>query len=136
MKKLYSYFIWLFLANWLLPTANSFSQGTWVQKANFGGAGRFEGYAFSLGNKGYVGGGGNNSVFFLDFWEWDQTTDTWSQKANFPTRRLDPAAFAIGAKGYVVSGVDPANPNLVMNDVWEWNQATNIWTQKANFPGI
>ena len=38
----------------LLPTC-IFSQDTWTQKTNFGGAGREGAVGFSIGTKGYIG---------------------------------------------------------------------------------
>ena len=67
----------------LMFTAYSFSQGTWSQKSPFGQS-RAYAAGFSIGTKGYIGTGVDNSgIYHKDFWEWDQTTDTWTQKANY-----------------------------------------------------
>ena len=90
-----------------------YSQGTWVQKANFGGTARFGSLSFSIGNKGYIGCGSLSSISQLeqDFWEWDQLTDTWSQKANFGGgKRGWAVSFSIGSKGYAGTGESPAFP--------------------------
>jgi len=65
-----------------------YAQGlnTWTQKANFPGAAREFCASFSIGAKGYVGVGyGNGGVagHYQDFWEWDQATDTWTQKSDY-----------------------------------------------------
>ncbi|MBI3501348.1 MAG: T9SS type A sorting domain-containing protein [Bacteroidetes bacterium] len=115
----------------LLPTAYSFSQGTWSQKANFGGTGRYIAVGFSIGTKGYIGTG-YDGAYKNDFWEWDQANNIWSQKANFVgTARDNATGFSIGTKGYIGIGFDGANKN----DFWEWDPSINIWTQKANFGG-
>ena len=120
----------------LLPLGSglhSFSQGTWTQKSNFGGAAdpRWAAVGFSIGTKGYIGTG-FCGTFVQDFWEWDQATDTWTQKANFGGGvRWGAIGFSIGTKGYIGTGTG----NNVYNDFWEWDQATNIWTQKANVGG-
>jgi N-acetylneuraminic acid mutarotase len=58
----------------------------WTRKANFGGDPRYGAAGFSIGNKGYIGTGhnekGNLSGNEKDFWEYDTTTDTWTQKAD------------------------------------------------------
>ena len=112
----------------------SFSQGTWVQKSNFGGVPRAYTVGFSIGNKGYIGVGQDLNNSYNDFWEWDQVTNVWTQKANYPgSGVVFPVGFSIGNKGYVGTGAD--NSQLPYKDFWEWDQATNVWTQKANFGG-
>lgn len=50
-------------------TALAQAANTWEQKADFGGAGRDGSYSFSIGNKGYIGGGFlGGGVFQNDFW--------------------------------------------------------------------
>lgn len=114
-------------------TFSMFSQGTWTQKANVGGtAKRFGGIGFSIGTKGYIGAG--VTLLLNDFWEWDQTTNVWTQKANFTGGyRLLPVGFSIGTKGYLGLGSDGSN--VYYKEFWEWDQASNTWTQKAPFPG-
>lgn len=110
------------------------AQGTWTQKANFGGLAKQGAVGFSIGNKGYIGTGADNNGNSKDFWEWDQATNVWTQKADFGgTERTYAVGFSIGIKGYIGTG---ATYNaVVLQDFWEWDQATNIWTQKANFVG-
>ncbi|MEI6817326.1 MAG: hypothetical protein WCL14_12000, partial [Bacteroidota bacterium] len=109
---------------------------TWTQKANFPGQGRVMEIGFSIGTKGYIGTGVyyNLSNYFLnDFWEWDQISNTWTQKSIFPGgSRSSAVGFSIGLKGYIGTG---GNANVYFQDLWEWNQTTDIWTQKADFPG-
>ena len=59
-----------------------------------------------------------------DLWEYDQTTNTWTQKANIPvTGTFLASGFSIGLKGYLL--VDKSN-------FWEYDSETDVWTQKAN----
>ena len=103
-----------------------------MQKANFGGVARQEAVGFSIGSKGYIGTGWNGGCL-QDFWEWDPSTNIWTQKANFGGgNRQGAYHFSIGTKGYIGMGWDC---NTEINDFWEWDQATNLWTQKANYPG-
>jgi len=111
-----------------------FAQGTWTQKANFGGTARFGAVGFSIGNKGYIGTGRDASTNeYQDFWEWDQLTNAWTQKSSFPgTARDGAVGFSIGNKGYIGTGWDGA----VKQDFLEWDQGTNTWSSKANFTGV
>lgn len=107
---------------------------SWSQKADFGGSVRNEAVAFSIGTKGYIGTGGNNDGYTVDFWEWDQASGVWTQKANFAGgARSVATGFSIGNKGYIGTGL--INNGNTVNDFWEWDQMTNIWTQKSNFTG-
>ncbi|TAL58907.1 MAG: hypothetical protein EPN85_10490, partial [Bacteroidetes bacterium] len=109
----------------------------WTQKANFGGGLRANAIGFSIGNKGYIGTGLpswlGTAIPKNDFWEWDQATNTWVQKANLPVGRSKAIGFSIGSKGYIGMGLDGSY--IAQNDLWEWDQATDTWTKKANFPG-
>jgi CARDB/Galactose oxidase, central domain len=105
---------------------------TWTQKTDLGSSndGRNSAIAFSIGNKGYVGGGMDSTVTKNDFWEYDPQTNVWTQKANIGgSVRSDAFAFSIGNKGYVGGGTDGA---FVLNDFYEYNPVANTWTQKAN----
>src|ERR1035437_1095553 len=108
------------------------AQGTWIQKANFGGTARWHAVGFSIGSKGYIGTGGDGSVpFKKDFWEWDQSSNVWTQKANFGgTARWKAVGFSIGSKGYIGTGEGSTSSP---QDFWEWDQSANVWTQKTNF---
>ena len=112
-----------------LLTSILFAQGTWTQKADFGGTGRLFAVGFSLGTKGYIGTGTRN-----DFWEWDQTTNVWTQKATLSgTARGVAVGFSMGNKGYIGTGM--YGSTNYFQDFWEWDQASDVWTQKANFIG-
>jgi N-acetylneuraminic acid mutarotase len=105
---------------------------TWTKMSNFPGGVRAGAIAFSIGKKGYVGGGGDDQSWVQDFWEYNTGNDTWTQKANLGGGpRGGGVGFSIGAKGYIVTGGNGAS----LQDFWEWNQATNVWTQRSNFPG-
>lgn len=103
----------------------------WIQKANFPGMARLYPFSFSIGNKGYVGGGDGLNI--IDFWEYDPLTDTWTQKANFPFPRYAGSGFSIGSKGYV--GTACNNFISLDNRFWEFDPSINTWTQKADFLG-
>src|SRR5258705_8491004 len=102
---------------------------TWSQKAIFPGVARAFASAFSIGLKGYIGFGTGS---LSDFWEYDQPSDTWTQKTNIPVGRGGGVAFSIGGFGYVCTG---KNMGAYLNDLWQYDPILNSWTQKANFPG-
>ena len=106
---------------------------TWTQKSSLTGV-RDGCVSFSIGAKGYIGTGfdSGNLIWYTDFWEWDQASDTWSQKADFAGgKRVSGVGFSIGGKGYLGTGMAPS----LKNDFWEYDPATNSWTQKADFEG-
>ncbi|MEY4876654.1 MAG: hypothetical protein RL708_1803 [Bacteroidota bacterium] len=108
---------------------------TWLQKANLPDTGRAFPFAFSIGNKGYVGGGFNINGYYKDFWEYDPATDTWTKKNDLPFgKRAFGISFSFNGKGYIGLGIDSGN--IYPTDFWEYDPIQDTWLQKANFPGI
>ena len=158
MKKSVILIIILFCS--LLNAGNVLSApDTWTQKTDLGGSGRYSSAGFSIGSKGYIGTGViNNNNYnncgcfsngssitciscymetydLADFWEYDSTSDTWTQKADFGGGTRDFAVgFSIGGKGYMGTGEGELYP-YYKNDFWEYDPVSNIWTQKADFGG-
>ena len=158
MKKSVILIIILFCS--LLNAGNVLSApDTWTQKTDLGGSGRYSSAGFSIGSKGYIGTGViNNNNYnncgcfsngssitciscymetydLADFWEYDSTSDTWTQKADFGGGTRDFAVgFSIGGKGYMGTGEGELYP-YYKNDFWEYDPASNTWTQKADFGG-
>lgn len=111
------------------------AQGTWTQKADFGGTARHTAVGFVIGDKAYVGTG-NDGIDRKDFWEYDPVADVWSQIADFGGVPREAAeAFSIGSKGYVGTGWGQ-NGSAFYGDFWEYNPATNEWSQKADVGGL
>ncbi len=108
-------------------TANSPS----LKKADFSGVSRGFSAAFTIGTKAYVGTG-YHSNYKNDFWEYDPSTNTWTQKADFAgVPRGYATGFSIGSKGYIGTG----NNGSALKDFWEYDPGTNAWTRKADFGG-
>lgn len=104
----------------------------WVRKADFGGNVRDRAAGFSLGNKGYIGTGyhfnGTSPVVYSDFWEYNQTNDTWTEKSSLQALERDNAiGFSTSSSGYIGMGY------LNKTDFWKYNPAEDLWTQVANF---
>lgn len=111
---------------------------TWTQKADFPGVGRITAAGFAIEGKGYIGMGytstGGSISLLKDFWEYDPTTDTWTQKADFEgSFRSGAVGFSINGKGYI--GTGRGNLGVLYNDFWEYDPTTDIWTRKADFGG-
>ncbi|MBI4930638.1 MAG: PKD domain-containing protein [Bacteroidetes bacterium] len=117
------------------------STNTWTQKANFGGTARWASVGFSIGAKGYIGTGTPHNTYptapgYDDFWEYNPSTNVWTQKANFGGgNRQGAIGFSIPVcnKGYIGAGY---NDNIYTNDFWEYDPSINVWIQKANFGGV
>ena len=89
--------------------------------------------SFSIGHNGYVSSGASGTGYFSDLWKWDQTTNTWTQLANYPGMGdYAQSSFAIGGKGYVGLG---QTGSTIGNDLWAYDTTSNSWTSKAVFPG-
>lgn len=108
----------------------------WTKKADQPGVkySRAFGCGVAVGNKGYIllGGDSNNLILKNDVWEYDASSNTWQQLADFPGPVRDGSAcFAAKGKIYIVGGNDNKN---VFDDAYEYEIATNTWKRIANYP--
>ena len=135
----------LISAIFLMISADSFAFEVWNQKANWPGTARHRTVAFSVGNKGYMGlghynSGPNGNIYLDDIWEYDPSSNTWTQMANFAGGHRY-HAVGIGYKNvaYLGTGRDqtlpPSQAFTLENDWWEFDPIANTWTSKAIFPG-
>ena len=70
-----------------------------------------------------------------DFWEWDQATNLWTRKADFPGNSgAGLVSFSIGNKGYLGTGFT-FNSSRFTSEFWEYDPAKDTWTQKVSLPG-
>src|SRR4051812_31870959 len=89
----------------ILFSTAAFAAGSWTKKTDFPKV-RWGAPCFSIGDKGYAGTGGDTTAFWNDFWEYNSSSDSWSQKATFPgAGRMFGTGFSIGDKGYMGLGV-------------------------------
>ena len=119
---------------------------TWTEKESLPlDAARAGAVGFSIGTKGYIGTGtgtnyddwdGYSSYYLNDFWEWDQSTNVWTRKADLEgSVRTSAVGFSIGAKGYIGTGFGLSENGWdsgYLRDFWEWDEATDVWTKKAD----
>ncbi len=110
----------------------------WTQVVSLPGDKRVNGAAFVVGDRAYVGFGRNNGVLESDFWSFDG--QAWTELAGLDEDengedrllpRVNTAAFAVGGRGYVVSGENGS----LLGDVWEYDPATDAWEQFAAYDG-
>lgn len=134
MKKTY---LLLLIGSLIILKTSYAQQYIWLRKANFGGGDRYGSFFFSIGTKGYVGSGvtftgSTIDYLYKDFWEFDQTSNIWTQLADIPdTCKKEAIGFSIGSKGYFTTGWTPSQSDLT----FEYDPQINTWTQKANFGG-
>ncbi|MFN8355857.1 MAG: IPT/TIG domain-containing protein [Spirosomataceae bacterium] len=118
-------------------TAFTVLLGTWVQKQDVPVTPGFMGaVGFSIGTKGFIGGGGSSSTsgFTSNFWQYDTQTAQWSSRLNYPKDGFyGGTAFVIGDVAYVGIGKD--NTGNFSNEFYKFNPTANTWTRLSNFPG-
>ncbi len=112
----------------------------WTQRPDIPGAapsvntGRYNAVGFSVGTKGYIGGGLGPAGVRKDFWQFDPTSNTWIQRLDIPGQPREQAfGFGIGNRGYVGGGY--ANGQGDFKDFHEFDPASNTWTARPDFGG-
>lgn len=123
-RKMYSYTYW---------------QDDWDDETSIGGPSgdgleRGSACAFAINEKGYIClGQGTTNPFFNDLWEYDRTTESWSQKASFiGSPRRQAVSFVIDKIAYVGTGIDA---NGLQKDMYKYDPTSNLWTQLNDFGG-
>lgn len=94
---------------------------TITKKASFGGGQRYFTMGFSIGSKGYAGGGKNKADTPLsDWWEYNPDTDEWNQLGNLPASHLYGTTFTCNGKGYMGLGENS-------NQYHKYNPESDTW---------
>lgn len=120
------------------------SNDTWMQIADIPGGRRRNAVAFTIGDFAYVGTGMDSVVAttpgaqtLSDFWQFDPSNNSWTQKADYPGSFGNgiyfATGFAIDSKGYVCCG--KRGPNNYSNQLWEYKPSLDQWAQLPPFPG-
>jgi len=111
---------------------------TWIRKASMPTK-RHSLSASAVNGKIYAIGGtiieGMKFVSFPTVEEYDPATDTWTKKANMPTKRAALSTSVVSGKIYAIGGCIP------WRDAWKelstvevYDPATDTWTKGADMP--
>lgn len=107
----------------------------WKRKADFPGVARVKAIAGVIGDKAYVGLGSvapYNGNQFSDFWEYNNTTDTWKLMAPFPgIAKNDLFCAVIDSCLYTTEGFAATSFN---SDTYKYSPKTNSWTRLKDSP--
>ena len=119
----------------------------WTQKPSLPANERHHPFYFGIGDYAYVGFG-HGSVFgpgskpsagsyiYNDFYRYDPSTDSWSQRSNFPSAaRVAGTQLSYGDKGYVLSGDGDDHGPLDSGEFWEYDPLNDSWVQLPSHPG-
>lgn len=118
---------WFFRGR-LIPTTYEYDTSTkvWTRKAPFPGKLRIGAVGFSIGNKGYIGGGRN-------FAKADSVGESIYRPDNKDSLiSLNPRTYQRVDTTYTYTN---ANGDSLLSDFWEYDPNTDTWTQKADIPG-
>jgi hypothetical protein len=104
--------------------------GTWTKVADFGYSAshatpaiqRYQALGFSIGGRGFVGGGQDKSgSAFKDFWEYLPTTNEWVKRASMGgAKRRNPFVMIIDNFAYIGGGYDPGS-GTYPTDFWKFD---------------
>jgi len=119
--------------------------GNWVHKTSFDGTARRDAVAFTVGRRAFMGTGYDGTDRLRDLWEYDVTTNQWTQRASLPltvkvhtkttggadtiitrnvSTRSGAVAFSTDSKGYIGTGFTGI---LQLSDFYQYDPATNTW---------
>lgn len=123
------------------PTGDS-----WTRLDDFPGEARHLSSHFKINDKLYLScgawsGATGNSYFYNDLWEYDFTTNTWTQKSDFPGEgRVGAVGFSLYGKGYIGLGLQPSrfssNGGKYFSDIWQYEPETDAWEEMTHFPDV
>ena len=122
------------------------TQGRWYVKSDLDGPARAQACSFTIGDKGYLccGTRGANKAYFNDLWEYDMTSNYWTQRSSLPDEidgtaggRYGGVGFAINGKGYITTGCTKDGSDRTFRvDTWEYDPDTDTWTRMDDYPGL
>jgi N-acetylneuraminic acid mutarotase len=104
----------------------------WIQKSSFAGAGRHRAVGCATKNKGYLGLGHVNGsgvdISYKDWWEYDPSSDSWSQKASYPANNHGATSFVVNDQPCVGGG------SALNGEFYQFDPELNTWTSIASCP--
>jgi N-acetylneuraminic acid mutarotase len=111
----------------------------WTSNDPFPGVSEFLGVAFTIGSKGYFRSGSSSAMASnTSFYEFDPSKTAgmrWTQKTDLGLVLRSAAAFAIGSKGYIGTGLNAGSTTAT--DFYEYDPSGNMgmgtWTMKTNY---
>lgn len=108
--------------------------GTWTARASLPFK-RSSNVGFSLNGKGYSCAGVDSALKDQkDLWQYDPTSNTWSQKADLPGQaRRELSAFTIGNYAYVGHGRNVTSTDIFFS-FYKYDPASNTWSAIADCP--
>ena len=113
--------------------------GSWTQMAQipqnpaYSGQ-RYYGIGFVIGNFGYMGFGTDNGRDYSDLYQYDPSSNSWSQKTSLGLGMESLVSMVIGGKAYIGIG-ESRDLGINTNQFYAYDPATDSWTRKADFPG-
>ncbi len=114
--------------------SSSYTLGVWKNRSDFDGVARSEAASFMIDGNGYICCGYDGKYRLYDLWEYNVSTNSWTQRASLPetAKRNAGVGFSVNGKGYITTGYDG---NVNLKDTWEYDPVNDRWTQKADFGG-
>lgn len=112
---------------------------TWTRIADCSLSGRTGPTSFVVNGKAYVGLGyiqtnSSTVVYLRDIWEYNSTTNAWTQKADFGvTGRYGAHSFVIGNFAYCGGGYAGGTP-IYRYDLSRYDPSTNTWSSRNPLP--
>jgi len=101
--------------------------GKWTRRSDYPGSAKDGAMAFSIGSKGYFGGGSSANGLSRAFYEYDPATDIWTAKAPIPENLGGLVGVSVNGKAYAGLGGNP-DPS----DSWyEYDPIADSWSLKA-----
>ncbi|MDO1449657.1 kelch repeat-containing protein [Rhodocytophaga aerolata] len=92
--------------------------------------------SFAIGDKGYIGTGFNGSSH-KELYEYNPTTDQWTQKASLGGgARYGAVGFALNGLGYIGGGIEGEYTNQgTYKDFWQYNPSADSWKKVEDYSG-
>jgi len=119
----------LILFFYLIFAAALFGQ-FWIQKASFGGVGRHRATGCANSHRGFMGlghvNGTGQDISYKDWWEYDPSSDTWTQRADFPVSTHGAVSFVVDNCPVVGGG------SALSTQFYKFDPTLNTWTPIAN----